>query len=133
MNDRLLRKTLRLNALVTTPFVVVLLVFNQPLADLMGGFNGAYLSYIAYWLIGFVLLVIYTSEQKQINPKLAMLITYMDEAWVFASIMLMLFASSWFSLTGVLFIALIAVVVVMFVFYEVKGLKQLRVQENTGG
>ena len=128
MQSQLLKNTLRLNALVTTLFVTAILFFKEPMADIMGSFNAVLLSYIAYALIGFVLLVLLTSEQKQLNIKLATLIAYLDGAWVLGSLLLIVFASSWLSMTGIFVIVIIAIAVALFAYYEVKGIKQLESQ-----
>lgn len=128
MRTNLLRKSLRLNALITSLFILLLLAFNQPLAELMGGFPAVYLNYLAYSLMAFVVLVLYVSEQNPLPLRLATLIAYLDEAWVLGSILLMIFASSSFSMTGMVFIGLTAVVVAILAYYEARGIKQLKTE-----
>lgn len=128
MKSKPLRNTLRLNALVTSLFIGLLFIFKNSLAEMIGGINTTFLTYTAYLLIVFVALVLYTSEQKQLNIKLATLITYLDKAWVLASILLLVLASSWLSTTGMIAIALVALVVALFAYYEEKGIKQMETQ-----
>lgn len=128
MKPTSLKNTLRLNALVTSLFITILLLFNGPIAELLGSIEPIYLAYIAYGLIGFVALVLSTSEQKQTNVKLVTLIAYLDKAWVIASILLLLFANNRFTIIGMISIALVALVVAIFAYYEVKGIKQMDVK-----
>ena len=125
-----LNRILLLNASFSILCAIDMLIFSQLIADYMGGFAPIYLQVIALGLIGFAVFVFWVSRQKN-NRQLALSIVQMDRSWVVGSILMLIFANSWFSSAGLLIIGTIAVIVAGFGEKQNAYIKQLDQQQSS--
>lgn len=125
-----LNRVLLFNASFSILCAIDMLIFSQLIADYMGGFAPIYLQVIALGLIGFAIFVFWVSRQKN-NRQLALSIVQMDRSWVVGSILMLVFANSWFSSAGLLIIGTVAVIVAGFGEKQNAYIKQLDQQQSS--
>jgi len=129
MAYRLLKQALRANALFSLLIAIDILLFSQPIAEVMGGFDSIYLTILGVGLLGFSVFLLFISERRSINLRLVKIITFMDVGWIIGSVLLIIFAP-WLSTTGIVLIIGVALVVGLCAYFQTKGMQEL-IQGNS--
>jgi len=129
MAYRLIKQALRANALFSLLIAIDILLFSQPIAEVMGGFDSIYLTILGVGLLGFSVFLLFISERRSINLRLVKIITFMDVGWIIGSVLLIIFAP-WLSTTGIVLIIGVALVVGLCAYFQTKGMQEL-IQGNS--
>ena len=119
----LVKTTLRSNALFSTICALALLTFSRPIAMAIGNIPSYLLILLGIGLLLFVGFILIVSEAKTINSQMVKAIIIMDISWVIGSLVLLFLPFQWFSSTGKIVIAIIAIAVGLLAYLQNKGLK----------
>ena len=125
--ENILRNTLRANAAFSFLCAIFLLVFTKTLQQTMG-IDGIYLQMTGVALAGFVVLLLFVSENKSISIQIASMITIADWGWVVGSAGLLIIANSYFTMSGNVIISVVAVIVALCAYFQGKEISQIKAQ-----
>lgn len=133
-NDRLLRLTLRGNAVFSITGGIVAVAFAPSLAGLMTSAREVLpgmpvptvLSILGLGLILFGGAVGVAASRPVLSTALGQAIFWADIAWILASCLLLLIAAPAFSAMGLAIVIVVALVVADFAAFEYWGLRRLR-------
>ncbi|MCG8671312.1 MAG: hypothetical protein MI867_18040 [Pseudomonadales bacterium] len=114
MNEKALKNVLLSNAMFSVFCGILLIIAAEQIANLMGGHPEWIYLALGVGLILFAADVAFVATRKTINPLFAKMILWADIGWVVASIALLAFAHSLFSMSGLMAILAIAAVVGLF-------------------
>ena len=126
MNDKLLRNALRVNAAFSLLVAVDLLLFISLAVQVLGNVNPLYLQVLGWGLVVFGVELLIISSAATINLKFARVITVMDWSWVAGSVVLLLLAGEYFSMTGTIIVQVVAVIVGLCAYFQGKGIDSIR-------
>ena len=123
-NDRLLRYSLRGNAVFSTLCGVSAIAFATPLAATLGIPAPLQLVALGAQLLGFAALLVWLASRPEVRPALALAVVAADALWVVATIPLVL--SGVLSAAGNWTALAIADVVALFALLQYLGVRRMR-------
>ena len=120
MNPKL-RMAMFSNLIFSSLSAITFLLFTTPIA-IASGINEPILRFVAIALLGFVGILWYGIQSKQII--IAKLAVILDTLWVISSLIILL--SGWITLTlgGAIGLTSIAIIVAWFAIWQFKGIKE---------
>ena len=133
--DRLLRQTLRANAIFSAAGGVITALFAKSLASLMtpateivsGLPVSTVLVILGLGLVLFGIAVGIAAGQKELSQAIGQAIFWADVAWVLGTCVLLVLAAPVFTLTGLILVIGVGLVVADFAAFEYWGLRRLRI------
>lgn len=123
--ERLARLALRANAAFSFITGLSLLLFADPLSQLMGATWPLVFQVIGAGLLPFALAVALTAQRKPLRPMHVAVISIMDAIWVLGTLVLAVGWPTALNATGWLVAAAVAVVVDIFCLAQLVGLRRL--------
>lgn len=120
MKYQKLKNVLWANALFSFISGLDLIIFNDQIKDLFGLKSGTLFYIIGIGLILFSLNVIYVALKKYDHRKQVLSISYADFGWVLGSVFILLSSAVSISVAGKWIIGIIAVIVFLFGFLQLK-------------
>lgn len=128
METNLLKITLRLNAAFSFITGSMIIILNSTIMEFIGIESSLLL--LGYMLLGFSVMTILASVKQPAPKKLIWSIIVMDILWVLGSAALLIFPNP-LNAAGNWTIAIIAIFVADFAFFQYKGLTRLTTNSNT--
>lgn len=125
MDDILLKRGLRANAVFSSLCGLILLVFTATFSDLFNGLAPLYLQALAGGLILFAGYLTWVAHQSPIDIRAVKTITWMDWGWVAGSVILVAAMNSQLSALAIDTILGVAIAVGLCAYTQGKGLKKL--------
>jgi hypothetical protein len=133
-SDRLLRLTLKTNALFSGAGGIVAAVFAGPLsrlitpaAEVAPGLSVAtVLLMVGIGLVLFAAGVAWVASREPLPSGLVRAIFWADVAWVLGTVVLVAAGLSWFTVTGLVVMIVTGLAVADFAIFEYLGLRRLR-------
>jgi hypothetical protein len=133
-SDRMLRLTLKTNALFSGAGGIVAAVFAGPLSRLItpateaapGISVATVLMVVGIGLVLFAAGVAWVASRDPMPRGLVSAIFWADVAWVLGTVVLVAAGHSWFTMTGLVIVIVVALAVADFAIFEYLGLRRLR-------
>jgi hypothetical protein len=122
-----LNNTLMLNATLTLPFAIILFLFSDLIANLLG-MGVLVIELLAAGLVLFSIAAWFAAKRS--NILIAQLITLLDISWVLASCMLVVINPYNMTLLATVLVIMIALLVLFFALFQLRGILQSSVAEN---
>ncbi len=125
MDDMLLKRGLRANAVFSIFCSLILLSFTATLSKLFNDLASLYLQTLAAGLLLFAGYLLWVAHRSPIDTRAAKAITWMDWGWVIGSIILAASMSNQLSVLALDTILGVAAIVGLCAYTQGKGLKKL--------
>lgn len=122
-----LNNTLLLNATLTLPFSILLLIFTDAISGLLG------MEIFVVELIAVYLLLFSTAAwlaAKISNVLIAKMVTLLDILWIVVSSILVIINPFYKNLLATVFVIMTEILVVFFVIFQLKGIVQPPAEEK---
>lgn len=120
--QKLLNNTLKINAVFSLISGLDFIIFDKTIAGILSEKDMGSLMPTGISLIVFAIFVFAVSQMKKINRWLVGAIILMDSLWVIGSVFLLIAGANIFSITGLILIAVIAVIISIFAVFQILGL-----------
>ncbi|MDW7693529.1 hypothetical protein R9C00_02145 [Flammeovirgaceae bacterium SG7u.111] len=123
--EKNLRGALIANAVFSFISGLLFMVLPQELAQLMGLAYPDWLVFIGVGLLGFAIIILLLLFKPRLIPGQVKAITYLDWGWVIGSMLLILIDPLYFTLKGLVIVAMLAMVVATLAIWQGKALGRL--------